>query len=140
MVLTLGTEAGPLSRLAQGARATWFLSGSNPRQARKRWIASGLKSEGVLTVDDGALKALGQGRSLLPIGVTAVDGDFARGAAVSVRDKTGREVARGLIEYPASDARAILGHKSSEIERVLGYRGADEMIHRDDMVVTEQGT
>ena len=137
MVLTLGKEAGPLTRLAGGARATWFLSNSNPKAARKRWIASGLKTEGILTVDDGALTALGQGRSLLPIGVVAIDGDFVRGAAVSVRDGIGTEVARGLMAYPADEARLIMGHKSSEIETRLGYRGADEMIHRDDLVVME---
>lgn len=137
MVLALGKELRPLKRLLDGGRATWFLAASSPKAARKRWIAGSLKTEGVLTVDDGALKALANGRSLLPIGVAGVDGDFARGAAVSVHDKAGKEIARGLIEYPADDARLIMGHKSGEIEQRLGYRGADEMIHRDDLVVLE---
>lgn len=135
MVVTRGTALRPLQRLADGAQATWFMTQSNPKAARKRWIAGSLKTEGSLTVDDGALQALADGRSLLPIGVVAVDGDFSRGAAVSVRDKAGKEIARGLMEYPASDARLVMGHKSSEFERLLGYRGSDEMIHRDDLVM-----
>lgn len=137
MVLTSGHENAPLTRLADGARATWFLSSCNPKAARKRWIAGGLKTEGVLTVDDGALAALADGRSLLPIGVAGVDGEFARGAAVSVRDARGLEIARGLMAYPADEARLIAGHKSTEIADVLGYRGADEMVHRDDLVMME---
>lgn len=137
MVLMRGHEPAPLKRLAKGAKATWFLPQSNPKAARKRWIANSLKTEGTITLDTGALKALGEGRSLLPIGVVAVEGDFVRGAAVSVLDKSGREVARGLIEYPAADARLIMGHKSSEIGTLLGYRGPDELIHRDDLVVME---
>jgi glutamate 5-kinase len=91
---------------------------------------------GVLIVDGGAAAALKRGTSLLPAGITAIDGSFERGDAVVVRNGDGREIARGLSAYSAADARAIAGHKSGEIEAILGYRGRDEMIHRDDLVVT----
>lgn len=86
-------------------------------------------------VDDGAVAALRQGRSLLPAGVRAVEGEFQRGDAVVVRDLAGRTLARGLSAYSAEDARRIQGHKSGDIERLLGYRGRDEIIHRDDLVL-----
>ncbi len=135
MAIANGEIMHPLAALAEGARCTWFLPTATPRTARKKWIAGSLAPVGSLTVDDGALKALAVGRSLLPAGVASVDGDFERGDAVRVLDKTGREVARGLCAYSAADARRIMGHKSREIEARLGYRGRDEMIHRDDLVV-----
>jgi glutamate 5-kinase len=88
-----------------------------------------------LIVDAGAAKALGSGKSLLPAGVRTVEGDFQRGDPVRVVDTEGKVLARGLVAYSATDARAIAGHKSGEIEALLGYRGRDEMIHRDDLVV-----
>ena len=135
MAIADGQRMHPLAAIAEGARCTWFLPTATPRTARKKWIAGSLAPVGSLTVDDGALKALAVGRSLLPAGVASVDGDFERGDAVRVLDKTGREVARGLCAYSAADARRIMGHKSREIEARLGYRGRDEMIHRDDLVV-----
>jgi glutamate 5-kinase len=136
MAIASGGRQHPLRALAEGAAATWFLPSSEPRTARKRWIAGALKSEGVVVVDDGALGALRSGRSLLPAGVVSVSGRFERGDAVLVKDQRGREVARGLVAYSAADAERIAGHKSREIEALLGYRGRDEMIHRDDLVVT----
>ncbi len=135
MAIADGRIMHPLAAISAGARCTWFLPTATPRTARKKWIAGALKPEGSLTVDDGALKALSAGKSLLPAGITKVDGDFERGDAVRVVDKSGREVARGLSAYSAADARRIMGHKSREIEARLGYRGRDEMIHRDDLVV-----
>ncbi len=135
MVLTDGTEPHPLKRIEDGARCTWFLPDANPRTARKNWIAGTLKTMGEITLDDGALKAVRNGRSILPAGVTLVGGDFERGDAVIVRNAQGREVARGLIAYSTADAQRIMGHKSREIEELLGYRGRDEMIHRDDLVL-----
>ena len=88
-------------------------------------------------MDDGARKALRDGKSLLPAGITKVEGRFDRGDAVSVRDARGREVARGLIAYTDAEARRLAGHKSLEIQELLGYRGRDEMIHRDDLVVLD---
>jgi glutamate 5-kinase len=135
MVIADGRRAHPLAALADGARCTWFLAGVEPLTARKRWIAGALKPTGRVTVDAGALRALKSGRSLLPAGVTAVEGRFERGDAVVVLGADGAEVARGLCAYSAEEARLILGHKSSEIEARLGYRGREELIHRDDLVL-----
>ena len=118
-----------------GAPCTWFLPSAEPLTARKRWIAGHLNVCGTLTVDDGALAALGKGKSLLPAGVVAVEGEFSRGDAVVVQDRQGREVARGLSAYASDDARRIAGRRTAETETILGYRGRDEMIHRDDLVV-----
>jgi glutamate 5-kinase len=138
MVIARGQELRPLSAIEAGARATWFIPASEPRTARKRWIAGALNTAGVLVVDDGAATALARGTSLLPTGVVSVDGNFERGDAVIVRSSDGREVARGLSAYSSSDAQTIAGHKSNEIEAILGYRGGDEIIHRDDLVLTGQ--
>ena len=135
MVLADGTAPNPLKRIADGARCTWFVPHANPRTARKRWIAGTLKPRGEITLDDGALQALSKGKSILPAGVIGIAGRFERGDAVVVRTPDGAEVARGLTAYSAEDARRIMGHKSREIEALLGYRGRDEMIHRDDLVL-----
>jgi glutamate 5-kinase len=135
MAIADGRRMNPLAALAGGAVCSWFLPAANPLTARKKWIAGALKPVGAIAVDDGALKALTSGKSLLPAGVTRVDGSFERGDAVRVLAPDGREVARGLSAYSASDARRIMRHKSSEIETILGYRGRDEMIHRDDLVL-----
>ncbi|WP_419758257.1 glutamate 5-kinase [Acidisoma sp.] len=135
MAIALGHRPHPLRALADGARCTWFLAVQDGRSARKRWIAGSLSPVGWLTVDAGAARALGAGRSLLPAGVTAVTGDFARGDAVRVVGPDGDEVARGLSAYTSEDARRIIGHRSEEIETILGWRGRDELIHRDDLVL-----
>ena len=134
LVITDGRGLNPLAALAADARATWFVSQAEPHTARKRWIAGTLKPEGRITIDAGAAKALARGNSLLPAGVTAVDGAFARGDPVIVCDGEGRELARGLVAYGRDDAQRILGRQSGEIETILGYRGREEMIHRDDLV------
>jgi glutamate 5-kinase len=138
MVIANGRQLHPLKALEAGAKATWFLPASEPRSARKAWIAGSLHASGELTVDDGAVSALASGRSLLPAGVVGVAGRFERGDLVIVRDRNGRELARGLVAYSAADARRIAGHRSREIEALIGYRGRDEMIHRDDLVVTAE--
>jgi glutamate 5-kinase len=139
MAIADGRGLHPLKALAEGARCTWFLPPAEPRTARKRWIASAIGSGGAVTVDDGAARALRGGRSLLPAGVVAVEGRFRRGDAISVRDQAGRELARGLSAYSAEDAARIKGRKSAEIEAILGFRGRDELIHRDDLVLVERG-
>jgi glutamate 5-kinase len=136
MAIAEGRRPNPLKALEEGARATWFLPASEPRTARKAWIAGGLKPSGEITVDEGAAAALAAGRSLLPAGVVAVAGRFERGDLVIIRNRMGHELGRGLIAYSAPDARRIAGHKSREIEALIGYRGRDEMIHRDDLAVT----
>ena len=135
MAIAAGHVLAPLKAIEDGARCTWFVPDSNPRAARKRWIAGALRPAGTLTLDAGAIAALEAGKSLLPAGVVRVGGDFQRGDAVQILDPSGREIARGLAAYPAEEARRIAGHKSGEIESLLGYRGRDEMVHRDDMVL-----
>jgi glutamate 5-kinase len=137
MAIANGRRLNPLKAIAEGAACSWFLPAATPLTARKRWIAGALKPIGALVVDAGALKALMGGRSLLPAGVASVEGEFERGDAVRVLSPDGREVARGLSAYSAADARRIMRHKSGEIEALLGYRGRDEMIHRDDLVLTQ---
>ncbi|MDA0238463.1 MAG: glutamate 5-kinase [Proteobacteria bacterium] len=136
MAITKGGILNPLQTLEDGAPCTWFTARGNPRTERQRWIGGSLQPVGAITVDPGALKALVSGNSLLPAGVSEVSGNFRRGDAVSVRNPEGREIGRGLIAYSADDARLIMGHKTDEIESLLGYRGRDEMIHRDDLVLS----
>jgi glutamate 5-kinase len=136
MAIANGRPMHPLRAIREGGTCSWFLPAASPLTARKTWIQGALKPVGKLVVDDGALKALSSGKSLLPAGVVAVEGRFERGDAVVVADAQGREVARGLSAYSAEDARRIKGHKSREIETLLGYRGRDEMIHRDDLVLS----
>jgi len=135
MAIALGQRDHPLRALEEGARCTWFLPLPEGRSARKRWIAGSLAPLGALVVDAGAARALKRGSSLLPAGVRAVEGAFSRGDPVSVRDAEGVEVARGLSAYDADAARLIAGHRSEALEEILGWRGRDEIIHRDDMVL-----
>jgi glutamate 5-kinase len=135
MAIAQGETMHPLKALESGGRATWFIPSSTPLTARKRWIAGSLNPLGTLVVDEGAAKALERGTSLLPAGIVAVEGSFERGDAVLVRRRDGRELGRGLSAYSSADARAIAGHKSREIETILGYRGRDEVVHRDDLVM-----
>ncbi len=136
MAIADGRIMNPLQAILDGGQCSWFVPASEPKTARKRWIAGSLKPAGKITVDAGALSALKSGRSLLPAGVIRVEGKFERGDAVIVTDPDGNEVARGLSAYSARDAKHIMGHKSREIADLLGYRGRDEMIHRDDLVLS----
>lgn len=136
MVIAPGAQPNPLKRLRTGGRCTWFLPHSEPHTTRKAWISGSLRAEGRLYLDDGAVSALVQGRSLLPAGVRQVDGTFQRGAAVDIVGPDGQVLGKGLIAYPSDEARLLIGHKSGEIETLLGYRGRDELIHRDDMALT----
>ncbi len=119
----------------EGARCTWFLPAADGPSAWKRWISGSLAPRGVLTVDGGAVRALRDGRSLLPAGVRSVEGTFQRGDLVLVHGPDGEALARGLSAYSAEDAARISGHRSDKIEAILGWRGRDEMIHRDDLVL-----
>jgi glutamate 5-kinase len=132
-----GRGRGPLAAIEAGAKASLFLPRAEPRSARKAWIAGAVNPAGALTVDDGAVGALRQGKSLLPAGVVAVEGAFERGDCVVIRGKSGTEAGRGLSAYASGDIHRIAGHKSGEIAAILGYRGRDEIIHRDDLVLTE---
>lgn len=135
MAICLGHELNPIATLEQGGKCTWFLPSSEPRQARKNWIAGALSVSGSLTLDDGAVQALSKGRSLLPAGVLAVDGPFEKGDCVNFKDRSGRVLGKGLVAYDSDEARKIAGHKSGEIEAILGYRGEEELVHRDDLVM-----
>ena len=135
-LIASGRETEPLIRLAQGeALGTLLYASSTPLAARKQWLADHLQLAGTLTLDDGAVRALSGGASLLPIGVISVDGEFSRGAVVACRDKNGTEVARGLVNYPSNEARRISQRVSADIESVLGYVAESELIHRDNLVL-----
>ncbi len=136
MVIANGHELNPVRRIEDGATCTWFIPKGTPRTARKHWIAGTLNPVGKLIIDDGALKALQSGKSLLPAGVAGVEGEFQKGDAVIVVNVNATEVGCGLTAYSAADARLLMGHKSSEIEDLLGYRGSDELIHRDNLVLS----
>ncbi len=135
MAIARGDTLQPIAAVLDGARCTWFLPAPEGRSARKRWIAGSLAPLGSLVVDGGAAAALAAGRSLLPAGVHNVAGAFDRGDPVEVRDPDGTVLARGLCAYSAEDMRCIAGHRSEEIEALLGWRGRDEAIHRDDLVL-----
>jgi glutamate 5-kinase len=136
MAVALGHEMHPLRRLEQGARCSWFYPSATPATVRKQWIAGSLQPAGELCVDPGAVVALRHGKSLLPAGVLQVSGDFQRGDALIVRDTQGKEIARGLSAYSSVDATRLRGRRSHEIEALLGFQGRDEIIHRDDLVLT----
>jgi len=136
MVISSGKIMHPLKALADGIPCTWFLAPSDPVAARKRWIAGNLEPRGAVEIDAGAEKALLSGKSLLPAGVRRLDGAFDRGDAVVIRAADGRELGRGLIAYSHTDAGRIIGKKSGEIARILGYDGRAELIHRDDMALS----
>jgi glutamate 5-kinase len=134
MAITLGLNDNCLSKLYDGAKATWFLPKDDPQLARKRWIAA-MPPKGVITVDDGADTALSAGKSLLPAGVIGVTGTFQRGDPVSIGRPDGSRIGIGLIGYSSDEARAIAGRQSKDIEAALGYAGRAALIHRDDMVI-----
>jgi glutamate 5-kinase len=135
MCIAKGAAQHPLKRVEDGGRCTWFLPTSTPLAMRKQWIAGTLRPAGALSVDAGAERALHDGKSLLPAGVTGTVGRFERGDTVSVLGPDGAEMARGISAYADSDAARIIGRRSGDIEAILGYRGRDEMIHRDDLVM-----
>ncbi len=130
-----GRNLHPLKALST-ARKTVFVPRLSPAQAKKRWIAGGVAASGTLVIDNGAERALRSGKSLLPAGVMAVTGRFERGDAVVVKSEDGRELARGLVAYNDEDAKRLAGRRTGEIEALLGYRGRDEMIHRDELAFT----
>jgi glutamate 5-kinase len=135
MIIARGTENHPLRALTQGARHTLFAPAQSRAQARKRWIMGTLDVAGSVSVDAGAARALLSGKSLLPIGVTAVKGDFVRGDAVAILDPEGREIARGLAGLGREEADLVKGKNSARIEQILGALSRTELVHRDNMVV-----
>ncbi|NCQ25483.1 MAG: glutamate 5-kinase [Rhodobacteraceae bacterium CG17_big_fil_post_rev_8_21_14_2_50_63_15] len=132
MAITQGNVLHPVQALEEGAAATWFLAQGDPQQKRKAWIAA-MKPKGRVNVDAGAARALARGSSLLPAGVTGVEGRFGRGDPVEVADETGRVLGQGLTRYDAADALRIRGLRLDQIEPVLGYPQRGPLMHRDDM-------
>ena len=135
MIIADGRVKNPLQVVARGGRCSWFLSPSSPATARKTWIGGSLEPRGTLFVDAGAVRALRSGSSLLPVGVKRIEGAFARGDAVFIRNEAGQELGRGLVAYDHDDAARIIGRRTGEIEEILGHRGRDAMVHRDDLVL-----
>lgn len=136
MLIASGKIMNPLGAIEAGdARFSCFVAKDTPRNARKKWIAGSLSSAGTLTLDAGAEKALRNGNSLLPAGVTKVDGNFDRGDLVTLLSSDGRDLGRGLSAYSSEDALRIIGHKSGEIAEILGYSGRDAIVHRDEMAL-----
>lgn len=134
MAITEGSVLRPLKALENGAARTWFVAQGDPQAARKRWI-NAMKPRGTLRVDAGAVAALLAGKSLLPAGVTSVEGSFGRGDPVEIAGPAGEVLGKGLARYTAVEAVQIAGHRSAEIESLLGYPGRAALIHRDDMVI-----
>ncbi|PZQ48006.1 MAG: glutamate 5-kinase [Rhodovulum sulfidophilum] len=134
MSISLGGVDRPIAALEAGANCTWFEADGDPRAARKRWIL-GMKPRGRLTVDAGAIAALGRGKSLLPAGVRGVEGGFSRGDPVEIAGPDGAVVAKALAGYDAREARLIMGHRSDRIAELLGHPGRAALVHRDDMAM-----
>lgn len=135
-LIASGRESDVLLRLTQGENlGTLLYASDSPLAARKRWLADHLQLAGSVQIDAGAMHALKEGKSLLPIGVMSVQGDFERGAVVACRTDDGKEVARGLINYPSSEARRIARHTTHEIEAILGYLDEEVLIHYDNLVL-----
>ncbi|PNG27493.1 glutamate 5-kinase [Methylocella silvestris] len=136
MLIADGRIAHPIERIKHGAPCTWFLTGSSPITARKKWIAGSVEPRGALHLDAGAERAIRAGASLLPAGVTKVEGDFSRGDCVIMRNVADGEIGRGLVAYDSGDAVLIAGHNSQDLEAILGGPQRPVLIHRDDMVLT----
>jgi len=135
MAIASGRVLNPVRALEAGAPCTWFIASASPARVRKQWIAGSLQPRGEMVVDDGAAAALAAGKSLLPAGVVRVSGDFRRGDAVLIRDLGDQILAHGLSAYDSADAARIIGLRSHAIEAVLGYRGREELVHRNDMAM-----
>ncbi len=132
MIIASGKTNSPISDIQ---RTTIFTSSDKPISARKKWISSHVKAKGTIIIDDGAVKALQSGKSLLPAGIVKVSGDFDSGDPIEVMDKNGQKLAIGLTTYNTNEARLILGHKSTDIADILGYYRGDELIHRSNLVL-----
>lgn len=134
-IITSGVIFHPLQALDDGSRCTVFHASGTPAAARKQWLAGVLEVPGALQLDDGAVNALRNGGSLLPVGVVAATGNFRRGDVVRLMDAAGAEIGRGLAEYSGEEASRLAGCQSDQIEATLGYRGRVVMVHRDELVL-----
>lgn len=134
-IITLGSRERPLNALLEGARATSIRSTLTPDKAREIWLQGHLTPEGAVFIDDGAGKALTDGASLLPVGITRIEGQFLRGAAVAIKTQNGETIAKGITAYSSEDAARIAGLQSDQVEQELGYRGRPALVHRNDLVL-----
>ena len=139
-IVASGAIDRPVKALLDGARCTVFRAEGTPAAARKQWLAGALEVSGVIEIDVGAVAALRDGNSLLPVGIAAVHGTFERGDIVSLANQKGVELGRGLVEYSSGDAARIIGCRSENIEQKLGYRGRSVMVHRDELVLFAHDT
>ena len=135
MVITKGSKSNLFSSIFKNNKATWFISKTSPKSARKKWISSQMTVKGKIKVDKGAESALKEGASLLPSGIISISGSFEKGDAINVLNKSNEVICIGLSSYPSKDIKKIAGFKSTEIENLLGYHSKDVIIHRDDMVI-----
>jgi glutamate 5-kinase len=136
-VISSGAIDRPLSALAAGGTCTVFQAQETPTAARKQWLAGVLEVCGELRLDDGAVQALREGNSLLPVGVVAVTGNFRRGDVITIVNGQGTELGRGLVEYSSDEAARIVGCRTEHVEERLGYRGRSVIVHRDELVFFE---
>ncbi len=138
VIIASGKNANPISALLEGReKSTLIIANEKPASARKRWILAHVKPQGSVTVDDGAIKALSDGKSMLPAGIKDASGSFDQGDAVHILSLNGQKLAIGLAKYSSTETKIIMGRKSHEIPALLGYTGADEFIHRDDLAFLE---
>ncbi len=135
MAIAAGSDMHALRKLMGGGKATWFVATTKPQIARKHWIATSMQAAGTVIIDEGAERALTQGKSLLPAGVISIEGKFDRGDTVAVKNATGSLIARGISGYSAEEAKRIMGKKTGAIAGILGYEGRDTLIHRDDLAL-----
>ena len=134
MAIANGNHMNPISRLIKNNICTWFLPKVSQLHARKKWIASSIGNNGKIYIDDGAIKALSNGKSLLPAGIIRIEGKFSKGDNILIVDNNGKDYARGLTSFSADEINKVRGLKSDQIEKVLGYPSKSEIVHRDDMV------
>ncbi|MCI5049872.1 MAG: glutamate 5-kinase [Rickettsiales bacterium] len=135
MIISLGKRINPMQSILADDRCTWFIANETPLTARKHWIANSIQPSGTLVIDDGAVRALKKGNSLLAPGVVNVDGSFTCGDTVRIIDKKNNTIAFGLTTYTSIEVKMIMGKQSEEIEEILGYRRRDSVVHRNDLVM-----
>ena len=138
MAIAMGKILYPLSSLEKTGECTWFMPSMTPVRARKAWIAASFKTKGSFVLDSGAVKALEAGKSLLPAGIKRVEGTFERGEAVALTDENGVLLGKGLTAYSSYESAQIAGHRSADIEKLLGYHGPEEIVHRDNLVTQKK--
>jgi glutamate 5-kinase len=135
VIIASGIPINPVSRLQNSSRKTVFTALDSPVSARRQWIASDLSPAGCVVIDSGAADAIQNNRSLLPVGVLSIMGEFSRGDILEIKNRSGEPLGRGISAYDRSDAEKLLGQRTDDIESVLAYRGPENLIHRDDMIV-----